>query len=90
MPGDRIYVCSAGRTGLARSSGARRTCPPDGYVLFLGTLEPRKNIGALLDAYEALLAARPDAPPLVHRRPRHRGRRGMAAAHRAGRRSPAT
>ena len=31
---------------------ARRGAPGDGYVLFLGTLEPRKNVGALLDAYE--------------------------------------
>ena len=23
-----------------------------GYVLFVGTLEPRKNLGALLDAYD--------------------------------------
>jgi len=27
-----------------------------GYVLFMGTLEPRKNLGALLDAYGRLLA----------------------------------
>lgn len=37
----------------------------DGCILFLGTLEPRKNLDRLLDAYERLLAARPDAPPLV-------------------------
>jgi glycosyltransferase involved in cell wall biosynthesis len=34
-------------------------------ILFLGTLEPRKNIGGLLDAYARLRARRPDAPPLV-------------------------
>ncbi len=33
--------------------------------LFIGTLEPRKNVGVLLDGYAALLARRPDAPPLV-------------------------
>jgi glycosyltransferase involved in cell wall biosynthesis len=27
---------------------------PDGYILSVGTLEPRKNISALLDAYESL------------------------------------
>lgn len=39
----------------------------DGYVLFFGTLEPRKNVGGLLDAYEALVARniRPGVPPLV-------------------------
>ena len=34
-------------------------------IMFIGTLEPRKNIGVLLDAYEALLRRRPDAPRLV-------------------------
>ena len=39
--------------------------PQDGYVLFFGTLEPRKNIGALLDAYEMLSRKHRDLPPLV-------------------------
>jgi len=33
--------------------------------LFFGTLEPRKNVGGLLDAYERLAARRRDLPPLV-------------------------
>jgi len=33
--------------------------------LFVGTLEPRKNIGALLDAYTLLLARRPGVARLV-------------------------
>ena len=33
----------------------RAAAPANGYVLFVGTLEPRKNIGVLLDAYEELL-----------------------------------
>jgi glycosyltransferase involved in cell wall biosynthesis len=44
----------------------------DGYILFVGTLEPRKNVGALLDAYEYLLGpakakhdVSKDMPPLV-------------------------
>ncbi len=36
-----------------------------GYILFLGTYEPRKNIGGLLRAYAALLTDLPDVPPLV-------------------------
>ncbi len=32
---------------------------PKGYLLFLGTLEPRKNVAALLDAWEILPAPRP-------------------------------
>ena len=49
--------------------GARGRSPappaPDGYILFVGTLEPRKNVGGLLDAYERLLAGWPAAPRLV-------------------------
>jgi len=33
----------------------RAAAPANGYVLFVGTLEPRKNVGVLLDAYERLL-----------------------------------
>jgi glycosyltransferase involved in cell wall biosynthesis len=51
IPADRISVCPHGRPAWA----ARVTTPRDGYVLFVGTLEPRKNVGALLDAYERLL-----------------------------------
>ena len=38
---------------------------PETYFLFVGTFEPRKNIGGLVEAYRALLAETPDAPPLV-------------------------
>ena len=38
---------------------------PLGYLLFVGTFEPRKNIPGLLDAYAALCADLPDVPPLV-------------------------
>lgn len=38
---------------------------PSSYLLFVGTLEPRKNLPVLLDAYRALRAADPDTPPLV-------------------------
>jgi glycosyltransferase involved in cell wall biosynthesis len=36
-----------------------------GYVLFLGTFEPRKNVAGLLTAYARLRQRLPDAPPLV-------------------------
>jgi glycosyltransferase involved in cell wall biosynthesis len=58
VPTNRISVCPAG----APSWTARAASPQDGYVLFFGTLEPRKNVGGLLDAYERLLA-RVAAPP---------------------------
>lgn len=38
---------------------------PGGYLLYLGTLEPRKNVDLLLDAWLALRAEWPEAPPLV-------------------------
>jgi glycosyltransferase involved in cell wall biosynthesis len=38
---------------------------PDGYLLYAGTLEPRKNLGAVLDAWEALRLEDPGVPPLV-------------------------
>jgi glycosyltransferase involved in cell wall biosynthesis len=38
---------------------------PEGYVLYAGTLEPRKNVGAVLDAWEALHQEDPQVPPLV-------------------------
>lgn len=39
--------------------------PISGYVLFLGTLEPRKNVGTLLDAWIRVVAALPARPHLV-------------------------
>ena len=44
--------------------------PRDGYVLFLGTLEPRKNLGVLLDAYAALLRGSRARSAARHRRRR--------------------
>lgn len=37
----------------------------DGYLLSVGTLEPRKNLGTVLEAYRLLLARTPTAPPLL-------------------------
>jgi glycosyltransferase involved in cell wall biosynthesis len=65
VPSDRITICSPGAPDWApRAPGAPGASTPDnGYILFLGTLEPRKNVGTLLDAYERLLA-RPGLPML--------------------------
>lgn len=38
---------------------------PEGYLLYVGTLEPRKNLGRLLDAWEDLRRRDPSFPPLV-------------------------
>jgi glycosyltransferase involved in cell wall biosynthesis len=62
VPAERIAICPAG----APAWRMRESAPADGgYVLFFGTLEPRKNVGGLLDAYEILIARRPDTPALV-------------------------
>ena len=58
---DRVSICRPG----APSWPHRRDEPSDGCILFLGTLEPRKNLGVLLDAYERLLATRTRLPRLV-------------------------
>lgn len=58
---DRIAVCTPGAPPWEPRHGS----PSDGYLLFVGTLEPRKNVGGLLDAYEQLLARRSDVPRLV-------------------------
>lgn len=62
IPADRIALCTPGAPAWSpRDAPSRHR----GYVLFLGTLEPRKNIGGLLDAYERLVAKRSDLPELV-------------------------
>jgi glycosyltransferase involved in cell wall biosynthesis len=58
---DVIAVCPPG----APSWPHRDRYEPSGPILFLGTIEPRKNIGALLKAYAELLRTNPDAPGLV-------------------------
>jgi glycosyltransferase involved in cell wall biosynthesis len=60
---DRVHVCSSGARTWARLGHAPNV-PADGYVLFIGTLEPRKNLGVLLDAYERLSARGVRVPPL--------------------------
>ncbi len=37
----------------------RRLGLPDNYILFVGTLEPRKNVGLLIEAYRRLAARNP-------------------------------
>lgn len=61
VPRHRITVCRAGGPDWP----ARTHQPDDGPILFMGTLEPRKNVGVLLDAYESLLARGASVPDLV-------------------------
>jgi glycosyltransferase involved in cell wall biosynthesis len=60
----RIYACRPGAPTWRRL-GREPNVPRDGYLLFVGTLEPRKNLGALLDAYSMLLARQLPVPDLV-------------------------
>lgn len=57
---DRIVICPPG----APAWTPRKAPVPHGPILFVGTLEPRKNIGALLGAYAKLRQMDPAAPPL--------------------------
>lgn len=43
----------------------RREDAPDGYVLYAGTLEPRKNLDGLLAAWRLVREELPEAPPLL-------------------------
>jgi glycosyltransferase involved in cell wall biosynthesis len=56
---ERVSVSPPGAPDWA----PRRKTPCDGYILFVGTLEPRKNVGVLLDAYERLVMASGRAVP---------------------------
>jgi glycosyltransferase involved in cell wall biosynthesis len=61
---DRIYVCPPGAPSW-KTIGQVPNVPRSGYLLFVGTLEHRKNVGALLDAYQTLLGRMPSIPTLV-------------------------
>ena len=50
----QIFVCPLGRPDWA----PRDAEPPGAPLLFFGTIEPRKNVGLLLEAYERVLALR--------------------------------
>jgi glycosyltransferase involved in cell wall biosynthesis len=60
----RIHVVPPGAPTW-RTLGRAPNLPTAGYVLFVGTLEPRKNIGTLLDAWARVVASLPSPPRLV-------------------------
>ena len=71
VAGDRIAICPPGAPDWTPRQGP----PANGYILFFGTLEPRKNVGGLLDAYERLIArsrsakrTAPDSGPRARRK----------------------
>src|SRR5262245_196550 len=64
VPPERVYACPFGAPTW-RTLGRQPNTPPDGYFLFVGTLVARKNLSTLLDAYERVIAGRPESPRLV-------------------------
>jgi glycosyltransferase involved in cell wall biosynthesis len=61
VPRSSITVCRAG----APDWKPRTALPPEGPILFVGTLEPRKNVTGLFDAYERLLTLGRNVPELI-------------------------
>ena len=59
---DRISVCP---NGAPEWTTPPATVDNRGYLLFVGTIEPRKNVGTLLDAYARLRSRIAHAPRLV-------------------------
>jgi glycosyltransferase involved in cell wall biosynthesis len=65
VPPDRVHLCSAGAPPWAAAVRRERGDQLGGTILCLGSLEPRKNIGRLLDAYSQLAGLVPEPPPLI-------------------------
>lgn len=63
VPRERLVICRPGIPAWIGKPVDRRP-PPNGYALFVGTLEPRKNLGALLDAWVDLSSRVQDLPRL--------------------------
>lgn len=59
--GEEFRPASAEEVAAVRE----RLGTPEGYLLYVGSVEPRKNLGVLLDAWESLRADDPETPPLV-------------------------
>ena len=59
----RVVVCPPGVPEWR--DPIRHRFATGGYILFMGTLEPRKNVDGLLEAYGRLIARRPNVPELV-------------------------
>jgi glycosyltransferase involved in cell wall biosynthesis len=72
VPRERITVCSPGAPAWnqgsrfkVQGSGFRVHGPKPGPILFVGTIEPRKNVPTLIAAYRRLLSRVPAAPDLI-------------------------
>jgi glycosyltransferase involved in cell wall biosynthesis len=62
IPAGRIAVCP---NGAPEWKGPPAAADASGYLLFVGTIEPRKNLEGLLEGYGRLLSRHTGAPRLV-------------------------
>lgn len=66
VSGEKVSVCAPGAPPWAAATRRDRSSGGSGaIILFVGTIEPRKNIDGLLAAYVRLRARGSDAPQLV-------------------------
>lgn len=72
VPEEKITVQLHGVSSEFRPYSTDETAPiraqyqlPEDFMLFVGTIEPRKNIDNLLNAYEIVRSKNADTPPLV-------------------------
>jgi glycosyltransferase involved in cell wall biosynthesis len=72
LPADRVRVIPAGigpefapQTVEQARPVLKRLGIESPFVLFVGTMEPRKGLSTLVAAYRRLVATSPDVPPLV-------------------------
>ena len=61
----RVHVCPPGRPDWSAAVAARQAVRRGTNILFLGTLNLRKNVGTLLEAYARLRAQLSNAPKLI-------------------------
>jgi glycosyltransferase involved in cell wall biosynthesis len=65
LPDGKVHVVRPGPPSWTTSAAAPAPLAPGDHLLFLGTLDPRKNLDVVLDAYERLAGAGRTALPLV-------------------------
>ncbi len=63
LPEEKVHVVRPGPPSW--TAGPADRSGPGHHMLFLGTLDPRKNLEVVLDAYERLAAGGRAVPPLV-------------------------
>ena len=65
LPESRVHICPPGSPSWAPDVARRRAESRGRHILFLGTLNRRKNVGTLLEAYAMLRTRVADPPRLV-------------------------